>query len=431
MSLFARRVYYLSAFLIFIVAGPLIVAWTAGYRWSYSQSGFIRTGALTVTSEPRAAISLNGVNKGATPFRASHLTPGTYIVELTKTGFGSWRQEVAITANVALTIGPVMLFPPQFAETDLTTDGSTLISADGAATFSLTANGQQWTAQQIWPTKTSETVVLPWLPTWVNLSRSGQTAVWQHADQAIVVIKNQADNPWTIPAIDRLAFDPSSEAVFYGLQGASLVRYDSLTRQRDALALSDSFTVINDTLWFTQRTAEATTILRQPAFGQHVPDSLLTLPGQWEFVAGPSGTLLIRNATTRELATMTQTFGLDQLSISTLGPADAWWWTDASQPPLWLNGTDLMTLNDKKVPQLIDRLSAAPLRMGWIVPGHILWSMSDHQVSITSISSRQGRGVLLEKTFGQLTSLLGINIGNRTVVVGSTTIPGNATELRW
>lgn len=428
----ARRVYYLSAFLIFAIVGPLLVAWTAGYRWSGNRSGFIRTGSLLITSEPRATIHLNGEYQGTTPWRATHLNPGRYVIELSKTGLQSWRQDILITANNALTIGPVMLYPDQFSINSLVTESQNLMATpDSTAIFMLTNVDDQWSARQIWPTMASNIVNLPWLPEKVAASRTGQTLIWQNQTQSYVTFKNQPTDSWVVDAITQPIFDPSSEAVFFDRQGQRVIRYDGFAREKTEVAVADSYSLMNDTLWLTQSGPEVTTLLRQPSFGLHVPSSLLTLPGRWAFVTGPPGTLLVHNQDTRELATISQIFGTEQFKATAIGTADEWWWDNAGHPPLWLNGSDLMTLNEKKVPTLLDRLTATPNEVAWLVPGHILLTQVADRISFTSVSLNQGRGILMEQVFNQPSVLIGLDIPNRRAVITTNEGTPKVTELGW
>lgn len=432
MSRFARRIYYLSAFLVFAIVGPLLVAWTAGYRWSTIRSGFIRTGSLSISSEPRATVHLNGIERGTTPFRVTHLPPGTYVIELTKTGLSSWRQEIAITQNNALTIGPVMLYPPEFSLADLgLSSGPVLASPEATAAFQITTADQQYMAKQIWPTNAPLDVSLPWVPTTVTRSRNGQTTIWQNAAQAVVTFKNQPADPWHIDVVQQPVFDPASESIFYGLQAGHIVRYDSLTREHNQLALGTSFTPINDTLWLTQQTADTTTFMRQPSFGQHLPNALVTLPGQWLLVNGPPGTLLIHNMVTRELATITQSFGTEQFITTSIGFADQWWWNSFSHPPLWMDGSDLMTLSEKKEALLLDRLSETPAIVAWVVPGHILLVKNGQRLFINSASARQGRSTLVEKVFDQPTDLIGLDVTDHAAMIVTKNNPQQISQVRW
>jgi len=432
MSRFARRIYYISAFLVFAIVGPLLVAWTAGYRWTSGRSGFIRTGSLTVVSEPRATISVNGVIKGSTPFRATHLTPGTYVIELSKSGVKTWRQEIVISANVALAIGPVALYPPEFTSVDIVADGQSIVStADVSSAYVVHATASTWIANQLWPTNTSSGIELPWQPTTVNRSHSGQTVVWQNETQAIVTIKNQPGAPWVIAPTQEIVFDPASEAIFYGRQADAIVRYDSFTRERTEVATGTSFTVINDTLWLTQQTTDSTTFLRKPVYGQQLPNIIVSIPGSWVVVQGPPGIMFIHNTVTRELATMNQSFASEQFTTSTLGHADHWWWTDANQPPLWLDGSDLFTLNEKKEAQLVDRLIDTPTSVAWIIPRHILWTTSSQRLLISSVSSRQGRGSLLEKKLAPGSSIVGLDINNHAALIQSSQTPLQLSEIHW
>jgi endo-1,4-beta-mannosidase len=96
-----------------------------------------------------------------------------------------------------------------------------------------------------------------------------------------------------------------------------------------------------------------------------------------------------------------------------------------------LNGSDLLTLDDQHQPMIIDRLSRVPTIVRWIDDSHILAIGDAQSFSIRSVSSRQGRGVLLEKTFTTSSTVLAIDTDKKNAVIQTSSQPLALEELHW
>lgn len=82
----------------FVVAAPLIVLYTAGYRISFNNQRLHRSGVIAVSTIPRwANVDLNGTaQSGRTPLVLQSVDVGQHVVTLKKKGY----HDVAIDVNV-------------------------------------------------------------------------------------------------------------------------------------------------------------------------------------------------------------------------------------------------------------------------------------------------------------------------------------------
>lgn len=101
MTLFHRRLIYITFIIIFLVASPLIVLYTMGYRYNFTKGRVQKTGILKITSLPRSAdIYLNGVkNSNQTPAKIEKVLPGDYEIKLSKNGYFDWQKKLAVYEN--------------------------------------------------------------------------------------------------------------------------------------------------------------------------------------------------------------------------------------------------------------------------------------------------------------------------------------------
>lgn len=136
MTLLYRRITYISFIIIFLVVTPLIIAYTAGYRYNFSKGRVQKTGILRITSIPRGAdIYLNGVRyEGSqTPAKIQYLLPGDYEIKLAKDGYFDWQKKLPITENNTTFAEKIILWKKAAAEklNTTTSASSWLVSPDG------------------------------------------------------------------------------------------------------------------------------------------------------------------------------------------------------------------------------------------------------------------------------------------------------------
>lgn len=96
---------------LFFVSAPLVVLYTAGYRWN-PQQGVVQTGTLFLASTPRnARITLNGDrHKDTTPTVVKTLRPGSYTVGLSLPEHLPWEKQLDVRQGETTFIENVLLF---------------------------------------------------------------------------------------------------------------------------------------------------------------------------------------------------------------------------------------------------------------------------------------------------------------------------------
>lgn len=106
-----RRIYAFSLILVFIIIAPLLVLYASGFRYDFSEKKIIKTGVLSVESDPRGAIiTLNGEKtNNKTPIVIKNLFPGEYNVKIEKDGYYQWEKTLTVFANQSTTTSRVGL----------------------------------------------------------------------------------------------------------------------------------------------------------------------------------------------------------------------------------------------------------------------------------------------------------------------------------
>lgn len=422
--------FYSLATVVFLIAGPTLLAVASGYRWAGVGRGFIKTGALFISSVGRAEVRLNGQYQGTTPKRFTHLTPGVYVIELDQADAAPWQKIVRVAPEVATVIGPVALFPAQFRSQQLDTKQTQAIVSDSAAGVAIRVSpeNQDWIATDLWP-ETTVSATLPQQPETLLVSPHNQLRLWQLPDHLAVQRLTSSAAPWLIERLTNIRWDPNSDQVFYGQDGRSIYRFDALAQTRTLLATADSFSLANDELWTVEHQATITLLARQALFGQAAAQPATTLPGQWDLVRNPTGVILLRRLTDGLLAEYRLTASGPVLRP--LGPADDWWWSNGDESPLWQRGVELSRRTADGQSALLDRGSAPYTNVSWLVPDHILLTFDGRRLVIRSVSDRQGRSVLLQQTFDQDQRLIVFDRGRRIVILQAVNQPTVLTLYSW
>jgi hypothetical protein len=101
MPFYLRRLLFFTFAIVFVLAAPLVVLYTAGYRINSTTGRIQRTGVIAFSTSPKGAdITLNGkLLSNRTPTVAQRLMPGEYSVTLEKKGYTPWEQHVTVESG--------------------------------------------------------------------------------------------------------------------------------------------------------------------------------------------------------------------------------------------------------------------------------------------------------------------------------------------
>jgi hypothetical protein len=98
MHISVRRLIFLFFVLVFLVAAPLVVLYTAGYRLNISNQRLQQTGVLAITTFPRGStIVLNGQGLAQrTPYVIQRIMPNVHDLTLQKKGYHAWQERIRV-----------------------------------------------------------------------------------------------------------------------------------------------------------------------------------------------------------------------------------------------------------------------------------------------------------------------------------------------
>lgn len=110
---FVRRVLPWLYVLAFFIVAPILLFYTAGYRYNVKKRLVERNGALIVDGSPKgAAIFLDGINTGnTTPYTFQNVIPGWHTIRVEKVGYSTWEKHLEIRAEQVTFANAIRLWP--------------------------------------------------------------------------------------------------------------------------------------------------------------------------------------------------------------------------------------------------------------------------------------------------------------------------------
>jgi len=98
--------------MLFLVAAPLTILYTAGYRYDFVNHAIRQTGVFSVDVQPKdASVFINNVPiKKTIPLRLTNRAPGNYLLRVSRDGYRDWEKTIIVDSNKTTFIRNISLF---------------------------------------------------------------------------------------------------------------------------------------------------------------------------------------------------------------------------------------------------------------------------------------------------------------------------------
>lgn len=114
----SRRILFYLGVLIFFLASTFAILDAQGYRYSFEEKKFVRTGAMSLRTNADADVYVDEELKGSTSFfgnafGADQLLPGTYTVRLHRDGYSPWQKVISVQEGFVSDFPHVLILPTE------------------------------------------------------------------------------------------------------------------------------------------------------------------------------------------------------------------------------------------------------------------------------------------------------------------------------
>ena len=150
MHIVARRILFYLFVTIFIVGAPLMVLFTAGFRYSLESGQLVRTGVLSINTDPRnVSIFIDGKDlEKSTPHVVKYLIPGSYQLRLERDGYHTWEGELDVYSGETSFLQDLLLFRDEDPALVFETEVDFLTPSPNNTTVAYQVQQQGWS--EVW-----------------------------------------------------------------------------------------------------------------------------------------------------------------------------------------------------------------------------------------------------------------------------------------
>lgn len=390
------------AFLFFLVA-PLLIFYTAGYRYNTKKAAIEKHGTLILDSTPSGAtITLNGaVETDTTPATFQELVPGWHVVRVERPGYTPWEKSLEIRAERATFADRIHLFRSEPVP-QLVHPGTIQ---------SLAANAERDTLFALGPKTSSSTSAQLLLSRGriggeITLATAFTPSIdprWQIDSRAIYLDASNNEEDTLIRSVSRglQATSTTGRGSWVGqdllvTSERLLTRFNSRTGQRTTETLATSTIAQIDNAHIELKGQERHLVIQRTFSDQ----TLALPPGDWTFFDQPSNALLLRDGTRWlwiDTAATTPNAVLLEADALRFAPSDAQ--TDGL---LLLRGNELAYWVPGQDIHLLVRQSDPIREAAWHRSGDVVFFSTDTTIEALDIDERGGRRRQLLATFDRV-----------------------------
>jgi hypothetical protein len=118
-----KRWLFYSAVVIFVLLSYVVILYAQGYKYSFSEAKFFRTGSIFVKVNEDAKVYIDGKFLDSTSFFGNSYTigrllPRQYTISLQRDNFSSWQKKVLVEEGLVNDYSRIMLLPKSGIEAD-------------------------------------------------------------------------------------------------------------------------------------------------------------------------------------------------------------------------------------------------------------------------------------------------------------------------
>ncbi len=398
-----RLVIFLIFLFAFLISAPLVVLYTAGYRFDVSARTIVRTGVLNLSTVPRGAtVSIDGEeNTDKTPSLLDDILPGKRFVEIEKDGYTTWQKTLEVESRNTTFVFDAVLFLKNepFLEDDRTAIEYSL-SPDSHHMVYLINEGswvELWTtgstsdSQQLLtrlPHNDSASYVLSWSSKSTYVSLEQQTYLGDSVSIIDVARGVTVETHDVLQSTDDYWWDAGNDDGLFIRTDSNLYR---LLMSDDSVASivpeNPHTAVTQDKTYVLTESSDKMVLARQ----EEEAVSIITyLPfGTYRFLPAPDGLVMLQDVDRSRLVVVELSESEQPILFSK--DAELWQWNDDGDRLLYSDGFDIeIYTRSSHTTQTLTRISEEISTLLWYPQGNVIIFAADQNLTAFELDNRDG-----------------------------------------
>jgi hypothetical protein len=332
-----RQLLFYTFMLGFLISAPLILLYTAGYRYHPSLGKIVKTGVVSVTTIPKnATVIIDGEKQNQkTPATIDNVHATEHSIRAEKEGYFPWEKTLPVASNQTTFAEDIVLFADIETKLLQTIDISELFVSPSHLQAIYTI--QEGAYRELWhleqdeknatllarvPASPTDSATLTWssqehyaLLTTTLDAVPHFLVISTTKSETIEITEKQVQDAW---------WDQSEEPTLYLRTEDTLLAFDLESESTDEITFSaQTLTSTNDGYYYISENTEKTTLA-------HYTESDLTpityLPlGDYRFMHAPSDKLLLHERNHNRLILIDPNTASEPILINTEATSWQWW----------------------------------------------------------------------------------------------------------
>jgi len=391
----ARKLIFLLFLGLFLISAPLVVLYTAGYRLNPQRLTLVKTGVLTISSEPKNSnITIDGINTNQkTNTVLKNIMPGEHLVRLEKEGYWPWEKKIEIKENETAFIQKAELFSSSEPTLKTSNDYSIYALDQTGEKIAFAESSEGWL--EIW----SRTLSSDEKKLLLRLPKSDFDEIvlsWSLFDNTVLIVKETKKSTVTWRSVQS--------------DGQNKILSDNpfLVWERDAnqLLLVDEY-------------QKQTRLARRDQLGQEETLAVIP-PGQYEFLPAPPSFVLLQDRARNKILLIDDR-GVDQPILLNTDAISTAWNPQNEKQLLYASDFELHIFDAGNLSnELLTRVSTPIIGAAWHASGADVFYADSKNLSVTELDSRGNqRQTWTLATFDKIETFAPTNDGQMVYLVGT------------
>jgi PEGA domain len=385
--------------LIFLIFAPILVFYTAGYRWNPKKGIVEKNGTVILDTTPRGAnIFLNDQNiDETTPATLQNIAPGTYTIRVEKPGYHTWEKTLSVLQERVTFANEIFMWPQLEPELLFSQEISKIITnPDFDFLLGLKTINDEQILFRYEREKIAEEIGL-------NEKIVISSATWDRSGEKAIVegYASSTEKVWLLQA-DPLEFTELPEGRYHfersELVGMSEVYRLSLNSNGALTKVKHGDQVVDTygDLEIRNLPNEENLVL---LLSTNADEGLILPHGDWQFYAIDGKELLLKyRHRWLRISTDTDPYTNTQATAVILNPLEI----NRENSYLLQNNNELYLWHPLLEPELLYRQSEPIIATGWHPEGYSIYLATKNVVKMINLDSRDGRVQTVLATFDEI-----------------------------